>query len=286
MHDRLIRSQTFDDGVNAWAMHHVAPVAPLASLIRGFSDYTERTGGFTTRRELPHGEGVLIVNLGDPIAIIGGDGAAITLGAGEAFVAGVHLRAALSRSSGAQRGVHVFLPLATLRRLLGVPMHELVDRVVPLDALLGPAAHQFGEALVEAATLEQRSALLEAALLARLANLTPLRAADRHALALVMHRPELDLMAVARTIGWSRKHLASRVQDTIGIGPRSFRRLLRFARVVEGAGVRDRGRAGLAYDCGYSDQSHMVREFREFAGVSPTAFRAQLLDHGGGLVEQ
>ena len=106
----------------------------------GYADYWERTGNFTVRREMPHPEGVLIVNLGDPIAITGGDGQALDLKAGEAFVAGVYVRPALSWSHGAQAGIHVFLPLTTLRRLIGVPMDELVDRVVPLDTLLGRTA--------------------------------------------------------------------------------------------------------------------------------------------------
>jgi hypothetical protein len=46
-------------------------------------------------------------------------------------------RPALSRSMGQQSGMHVFLPLSSLRRLLGVRMDQLVDRVIPLDALLG-----------------------------------------------------------------------------------------------------------------------------------------------------
>jgi len=286
--DRLVRLTEHDDGVNRWRMAHVSPTAVLTGLIRGYCDYDETTGGFTTRRELPHGEGVVIVNLGAPIAIVGGDGRTITLRAGEGFVAGVHLRPALSRSIGAQRGIHVFLPLASLRRLLGMPMHALFDRVVPLDALLGRGAGDLGERLAEARTLDARVALLDRHLTRRFADTPPMSVADAAALARVAGRPDQDLVEVARMIGWSRKHLAHRVRDAIGVGPRSYRRLLRFQSTIgaigDGSGM-DANWAAFAAGRGYCDQSHLIREFREFAGMTPQTYVARLAGGGGGLIE-
>lgn len=287
MDGRRVQETSHDDGVNAWRTVRVAPAAALAGDVYGYADYAERTGGFTLRRELPHAEGVLIVNLGDPIAITGGDGAVLRLGAGEAFVAGAHLRPAFSGSQGEQAGVQVFLPLATLRRLLGVPMNTLIDRVAPLDALLGvAAARALGQALGEAPDALSRAAVLDAALASRLRG-SPLDPRQSRALALLRARPDRDIADVARAVGWSRKHLADRVRDAVGVGPRSFRRLLRFqaltAAVERAPGTPDW--AGLAVDAGYCDQSHMIREFREFSGLTPTTYLARALPDAGGLVE-
>lgn len=284
---RAIELQSHDDGVNAWRTARVAAPPELSDHIYGYSDYWERTGGFTTRRELPHAEGVLIVNLGAPIAITGGDGAVLRLEAGGAFAAGAHLRPALSHSQGTQAGMHVFLPLATLRRLLGTPMDRLVDQVIPLDAALGPQARDLGVKLCEAKDREARVALLDAALARRLATTAPLAPQQRHALHLLRTRPGRDISDIAREIGWSGKHLASRVKDAVGIGPRCFRRLLRFqtltAMIGRHAGAPDW--AGLALDAGYCDQPHMVREFREFSGMTPGVYRVRSLPDGGGLIE-
>jgi AraC-like DNA-binding protein len=283
---RLIDVRAREDGANSWSFSHIAAPASLAGQIDGYCDYRESTG-FTTRRELPHAEGVLILNLGPPIEIVGGDGGVLRLRAGEAFFAGPHLRPALSRSGGSQAGVHVYLPLSTLRRLIGAPMSEFLDRVAPLDAFLGAEARALGQALGSAPDRDARVRLLDAALARALGSRKRLDPQQAYALRVLRERPELDVAAVAREIGWSRKHLAARVRDAVGVGPRCFRRLLRFQRLV--GAVRARRAppdwAGLAQDAGYCDQSHMIREFGEFSGLSPCVYWERLAPGGGGLIE-
>jgi AraC-like DNA-binding protein len=285
-HSRVFRIDSHDDGVNAWSFARVATPRHLNGLIDGYSVYSERTGTFDTRRELPHAEGVMIVNLAEPAFITGGDGHEITLAAGEAFVAGAHLRPALSRSTGAQSGIHINLSLSSLRRLIGVPMTELSDRVVPLDALGVPGLAKTLRSLADGMPLDRQIAFLDSALADRLQQTAALDRRQAHALSLLRHRPDLDIAGIATDIGWSRKHLAERVHDAVGIGPRSFRRLLRFQRLT---GLLDAEPApdwaGLACDAGYCDQSHLIREFREFAGMTPTEYLARSLDNGGGVVE-
>jgi AraC-like DNA-binding protein len=284
---RRSRSEAHDDGINAWRTVRVAPPPELAGDLFGYSDYCERTGDFTTRRELPHAEGVLIFNLGAPIAITDGDGHVLRVGAGDAFFAGAHLRPALSRSTGAQAGMHVFLPLVTLRRLLAAPMDAFVDRVIPLDVLLGAEARALGQALGESANDEARAMTLDAALGRRLRAAGPLGRQQAQAVRLLRRHPDRDIADIARDIGWSRKHLADRVRDAVGVGPRCFRRLLRFQTLTSAVGnsAAAPNWAALALAAGYCDQSHMIREFREFSGLTPTAYLARMLPDGGGLVE-
>ncbi len=283
---QTIAVQRHDDGINAWAMARGAASPQLAGLVDGYCDYSERTPGFTTRRELPHPDGVLIINLGRRIHITAGDGAMLALEPGEAFVAGVHLRPALSHSDGEQAGVHVFLPLATLRRLVGAPMHTLIDQAVPLAILLGPEGRRLGEMLGERDSPAERFRLLDAWLSARVHAVEAPAERALYAADLLRRRPDLDIMGVAQEVGWSRKHLADRIHDLVGVGPRSFRRLIRFQRATGAASVAAQPNwAAIAYDAGYADQSHLVREFREFAGLTPTAYRARLLGEGGGLIE-
>ena len=207
------------------------PSPELAGHLHGYSDYWERTGGFSTRRELPHAEGVLIVNLGEPIAITGGDGRVLHLNAGEAF-APARIFAPRSPVRTARRRA---CTSSCRSRACGgcsaFPMDRLVDQVVPLEAVLGAETRDLGAKLCEANDADRRVALLEAALAARLAAARPLDRQQAYGLHLLRRRPERDIAEIARDLGWSRKHFADRVKDAVGIGPRCFRRLLRFQKI-------------------------------------------------------
>jgi methylphosphotriester-DNA--protein-cysteine methyltransferase len=81
----------------------------------------------------------------------------------------------------------------------------------------------------------------------------------------------------ASGLGWSRKHLAAKFRHEIGLTPKTIARMARFNRVLIRARRRDPGSwAALAAECCYADQAHLVRDFKDFTGESPTAWQARL----------
>jgi AraC-like DNA-binding protein len=103
---------------------------------------------------------------------------------------------------------------------------------------------------------------------------------------------------LCEALGCSRKHLLRRFNEQIGVGPKTYARVLRFQRAVHMLGHRDgahwiderepgagRGMSWgeIALECGYFDQAHMNRDFRQFAGASPGELAASLLPDSGGL---
>ncbi len=80
---------------------------------------------------------------------------------------------------------------------------------------------------------------------------------------------------IAERLGWSRKHLAARFHDEIGLAPKAVSRIARFT-AAQAMAVREAssGWADIAAACGYADQAHLIREFQEFSGQSPSAWRA------------
>ena len=72
---------------------------------------------------------------------------------------------------------------------------------------------------------------------------------------------------------WSRRRLVATVHRELALAAKPLARLLRFERAVEhlraGSGLTD-----VALDSGYYDQAHFNRDFKAFAGVTPTRYRA------------
>ncbi len=115
-------------------------------------------------------------------------------------------------------------------------------------------------------------AALEAALLDQTRRATP---ADEEIVAAV-ERLERDatspeVSALADELGLSARQLQRRFVAAVGLAPKRFVRVLRFARVWQFATMQPvETWAKLAADHGFSDQAHMVREFRELGAEPPT----------------
>jgi AraC-like DNA-binding protein len=181
---------------------------------------------------------------------------------GRIVVAGPDTAAAVTHRTGEPFAGLRFRP-GMLPRLLGVPAAQLRNERVALDEIrrVGP----------------RRQSLIPLA--AELASAAP--RAETAPWALPQLRFITDRLAagasvgdVAEDVGWSRRTLQRQCSAVYGYGPATLRRVLRFRRAVrllnEGLPLSD-----VAARAGYSDQPHLHREAREFAGVPLTALRQE-----------
>lgn len=283
---RRSQSSAYDDGVDRWAMVRAAPAPMLAGHVRSYCAYWEDTASFVARRELAGTTGVLIYAFGEPLEIVGADGRAIVLQAGEGFAAGIADATSISRAHGRQAGIQVDLPLDSLAALLGAPVAMLANQVAPMADLIGREATDLGDALCHATGDEARFALLDAFLLGRFARE---RADDPDAgwaSRRLMGEDAPTSSALAAEIGWSRKQLARRVRAATGFGPDRLRRLARFERFAAAIQQRpDDCLAQLAGEHGYVDQAHLTHEVRAFCGMTPGELRARQIPAQGGVRE-
>ncbi|MGH2912275.1 MAG: helix-turn-helix domain-containing protein [Solirubrobacteraceae bacterium] len=156
-------------------------------------------------------------------------------------------------------------------------MYSLAREVVALEDLLGSAGHLLEERLLETPTWETRFELIEAALDAKLEDAEPPPPdVDWAWQRLVGARGRLRVADLATELGCSRKHLAARFREHVGLPPKLVARMLRFRHASDLMGTATgRSLAEVAALCGYYDQAHLDRDFRDFAGTTPTAYLAE-----------
>jgi AraC-like DNA-binding protein len=87
----------------------------------------------------------------------------------------------------------------------------------------------------------------------------------------VFQRPRPPLIRdLVEESGLSQRRFIELFTDQIGLTPKLYARIRRFQQTVEHAArTRAIDWAALAMDAGYSDQAHLIREFRSFSGMSP-----------------
>jgi AraC-like DNA-binding protein len=279
-----IRHRAYDDGVDRWEVNEARPAPALRAHVSHYADYSEQTGSFSARQELATTSGVLIYALGGPLEIVGADRRAIVLRQGEGFAGGIADATSISRGKGAQAGVHVFMPLDSLAAVVGMPLAELANRVATMRDLIGAAADDLGDKLLDAKDVEQRFAILDRFLAGRFVEAPAADRTIRWSMIRLTQACGPWSSGLAEEIGWSRRHFARRFRNATGFGPDRFRRIGRFQRFVARlSGSPSGDLAGLAVDCGYADQSHLARDVRDFANVTPGELRARLIPEGGGV---
>lgn len=85
---------------------------------------------------------------------------------------------------------------------------------------------------------------------------------------------QVPIRALARAIGWSERHLINQFRVYFGVRPKAAARRLRFSYAFDMLSTQPTGDLStIAAQAGFSDQSHMTREFQSFAGVSPGILR-------------
>jgi AraC-like DNA-binding protein len=157
---------------------------------------------------------------------------------------------------------------------LGLPAGELADTHVDLETLWGCFAIELRDRLCYAAAPAERFRSLEEALLKHL--FCPLK--HHYAVPIALRDlantdQQLTVREVAARIGISQRRFIEVFTAETGLTPKLFGRIQRFERARTLIDTtHDLDWAVLAVDCGYYDQSHLIRDFLEFSGFSPAAY--------------
>jgi AraC-like DNA-binding protein len=220
---------------------------------------------------LPDGHVEVVFNLGDPVGL-----------AGPAFNGFQPKRAVVGPLSKALRldyrglvdTVGIRFHPARGAGFLGKLATELAERLLPLSRVCVDLDRAFAQLFSDHPSMDKDECrdAVDRVLLDQLPHALP---PDTEVIAAVDRLTGSEALPLVKQVadesGISSRQLQRRFRSAVGMTPKRFARVVRFARVWHLASISPRHRwAALAAESGFADQAHLVREFRAFGAEPPT----------------
>jgi len=164
------------------------------------------------------------------------------------------------------------------RTVLGVSPAELGPAPVSLGTLWGRRGREFEACVADIGAPAARAAATAAFLAGQVPDAGHLDAAVLEAVCRIDRAPDGLVRSAAHDAGLSELQMRRRFRDHVELGIKQYARITRFQRLLDAARLHKRrfgatppGWAALAFEQGFADQAHLIREVRAFTGLTPAA---------------
>ena len=237
----------------------IPPIPSLSHLVRHFLILESPGEGTTIHRLIPDGNPGIVFNYGVSFADFP-----------TSFLYGQITRPHPIVSTGA---IGVFIAVLhpwALRLVTRLPAYTLTDSVLPLRQVWGNDAGVLEGQLFNAGSDQQRLDLVQRFLLQRDTELPDpeiLYSLDR------LTEQGIDIEGLAAELSIRRRTLERLFQTSIGIPPKQFAGIVRTQHFLK-ALHQTESLTQLAYEFGYYDQSHLIRDFKAKTGITPGKYFA------------
>ncbi|NOS90889.1 MAG: AraC family transcriptional regulator [Cyclobacteriaceae bacterium] len=155
---------------------------------------------------------------------------------------------------------------------------DMENRAVPLFELFGASAVQLEETILAASSHTHRIQLIESFLLERLHLLSANEIAKESVELLFQMKGQISVVELAERLGISKRNLERRFSQEIGLSPKQLAKTIRLQALLKILNQsQSKSLTELALECGYYDQAHFIKDFKEFTGLSPKQFYADNL---------
>jgi len=169
-----------------------------------------------------------------------------------------------------------FLP-GGMYRMLGIPMHELFDGGFDALDFFGSKMRCINEQLQQS-NLEEGKNIVEKFLLNQVTSLKGILPVDSALRMLLNNNGKMPIEKTAQFSCLSLKQFERKCKERLGMNPKTYARILKFSKAYRLHEARPQlSWTQIAYEAGYYDQMHMIRDFKVFAGVNPSVIEKQLL---------
>ncbi len=263
--------------------HTLRPTPPLDRFVEQLWYWEGMPLAHAKDRLLPSGNCSLIINLvEDETRCYGGSGDDVVQRYPGAVLSGPYSRYFVIDTH-EQRAVvgAKFLPGGTWP-FFDTALDDLQDQHVALRDLWGSAGETLRERILAAPTPRAKLLLLDAELLARATRPLQRRAEVDFAIAQLSRAPhDHSIATLSEHVGLCARRFTRLFTLQVGLTPKLYARIQRFQRVLDVMqGPPASEWTAVAQECGYFDQSHLIRECRSLSGFTPTELAARRVGNG------
>jgi AraC-like DNA-binding protein len=269
----------------SWTYLAATPCKTAQAWGCAFGGFSEYAAGQVHRLELPVAGALIVLCCGEPVTLqpaLRAGGATRS----SAFFAGLQVPAQCVSHSGSNDCVEIRVPPLAAFALFGGAIAEANDVPISLVDVFPEATGVLLEQLRTTSTWEHRFAAVDR-FLARGFAKSQRRIPPELTWAwksLEQSHGQAPVQMLAREIGWSERHFINQFRVYFGVRPKSTARRLRFSYAYDMLSSHPSGDlSAIAARSGFSDQSHMTREFHAFAGVTPGILRTARFDDLPGI---
>lgn len=231
---------------------------------------------------LPDGAVVMLINLGDPQNLCERADVRRYSTFRESWISGQQPLPIVIEQVGFYHLIGIRFRPAGAYPLFRFSLSELTGRVVELEEIWGARIRQIRQQLGE----KNNDKTLFTDLENWLEQLYRKEQSDRRVrfVAENLQKGETGIGRLADMTGLSHKHLVYEFERRIGLKPKLFARIQRLQRTIGWIGVRKHVDWADAVSIGgFYDQAHLINEFRELIGLSPTEYLARRSPYQGYL---
>lgn len=154
--------------------------------------------------------------------------------------------------------------------------HALFDQSLSLDEVFDKSSVARVEEQLSLATTDARLIqVVERFLVAHLRDLSSDKPIDEAVRLICQSQGTLPIKALSETLCLSQSPLEKRFRQRVGTTPKKFASIVRFNAVLNHLS-QPQSLTEIGYACGFFDQAHFIKDFKQFSGLTPEQFRSLL----------
>lgn len=251
------------------------PDWPLSAFVDYFWYMESRSALSGNELSLPDGSVDLIIDLTSAPKVPMANASRELLLLDPVFVCGPHSRPFVICNTPETRVIGIHFKIGGAYPLLGCPLNQLLNVMLPMESIWGSLAGELREELLELTKVDDMFRMLSRRLMILAADRLPIHPAVQYAIERLDNGAQTGhIQLLVDQIGMSHRRFIELFKRETGYTPKSYSRIRRFQSALKtmGSSPTDIDWLDIALGSGYYDQSHFIKDFRAFSGLSPSDY--------------